>query len=142
MANTTQIVLKDATGKADSVHINVAINDGNNDGTADGNVTFKTSTTIADVENINIHSAVATIDTGLKANAYSTTFDNLIIANATTLTLTGDSSIVFTALTNASKTLTKVDATGSSGNITLDASAITTQIAYQGSSRRGYLQGH
>ncbi|WP_148305009.1 beta strand repeat-containing protein [Castellaniella defragrans] len=134
LANTTQIVLKDATGKADSVHINVAINDGNNDGTADGNVIFKTSTTIADVENINIHSAVATIDTGLKANAYSTTFDNLIIANATTLTLTGDSDIIFTKVTNTGNTLAKVDATGSSGDITLNASAITTQIAYQGSS--------
>lgn len=134
LANTTQIVLKDATGKADTVHINVAINDGNNDGTADGNVVFKTSTTIADVENINIHSAVATIDTGLKANAYSTTFDNLVVASATTLTLTGDSDIIFTKVTNAGNTLAKVDATGSSGDITLNASAITTQIAYQGSS--------
>lgn len=133
LGQTTSIALKDATGTSDTVSINVTIKDGNNDAAADGNVTFTTSTTIASVENINIASSVATLDTGVKANAYSTTFADLIVDSVKTLTLTGDSDIVFTAVTNAGNTLTKVNASASTGDITLNASAVTSQVAYSGS---------
>lgn len=127
------IALKDDTGSSDAVSINVTINDGNNDGAVDGNVTFSGSTTIAGVESITVNSTVGTLDTDVKANAYSTTFTDLIAANVKTLTLTGNSDIVFTALTNAGNTLTKVDAGAATGDVTLNASAITTTVAYTGS---------
>lgn len=127
------IALKDATGTSDAVTIDVAINDGNNDAAADGNVTFTTSTTIAAVETITVNSTVATADTDVKANAYSTTFTDLVAADVKTLNLTGDSDIVFTALTNANNTLTKIDANTATGDITVNASAITTKAAYTGS---------
>lgn len=133
LAQAQTIALADVTGSSDTVNLNVSIKDGNNDAAADGNVTFTTSTTIAGVENINIGSTVVTADTDVKANAYSTTFTDLVAADVKTLTLTGDSDIVFTALTNAGNTLTKVNAGAATGDITLDVSAILTTVAYTGS---------
>jgi len=135
------VTLKDAAGTtakgtAESTTVNVTINDGNKDDAADGNVTI-VKYTAAGVENVTVNSTVGTTDggtTGVKDNAYSTTFTAAVLDSVETLTLTGTTDIVFTALTNAGNTLTKVNAGAASGDITLNASAITTQVAYTGSS--------
>lgn len=127
------IELEDASGSSDQVTLNAEINDGDDDGAADGDITFTTSTTIADVENITVDSTVETIDDGVDAGDYTTTFDDLIADSVETLTITGDSSVDFTALTNTGNTLTSVNASGSTGAVDLDVSAITTQVGYQGS---------
>lgn len=135
------VTLKDAAGTtakgtAESTTVNVTINDGNKDDAADGNVTI-VKYTAAGVENVTVNSVVGTTDggtTGVKDNAYSTTFTAAVLDSVETLTLTGTTDIVFTALTNTGNTLTKVNAGAASGDITLDASAITTQVAYTGSS--------
>ena len=133
LGKAQSIALADATGTSDTVNINTTIADGNNDATADGDVTYSTSTTVAGVENINIAANVSVADTGLSGASYLTTFDDLIANAVKTLTITGNGSVAFTALTNAGNTLTKVDASGSTGSVTLDASAIATQVAYTGS---------
>lgn len=135
------VTLKDAAGTtakgtAESTTVNVTINDGNKDDAADGNVTI-VKYTAAGVENVTVNSVVGTTDggtTGVKDNAYSTTFTAAVLDSVETLTLTGTTDIVFTALTNTGNTLTKVNAGAASGDITLNASAITTQVAYTGSS--------
>ena len=135
------VTLKDAAGTtakgtAESTTVNVTINDGNKDDVADGNVTI-VKYTAAGVENVTVNSVVGTTDggtTGVKDNAYSTTFTAAVLDSVETLTLTGTTDIVFTALTNTGNTLTKVNAGAASGDITLNASAITTQVAYTGSS--------
>lgn len=116
-----------------SVTIDVSINDGDNDGVADGDVGFTTSTTIAGVKTITVNSNVVTPDTGVAAGKYTTTFDDLIVNAVETLDINGDSNVVFTALTNGGNTLTKIDASGSTGAVTIDASAIAKEIAYTGS---------
>ncbi len=133
LANKQEIKLADATGKADAVNINTTISDPTSNLTADGDVTYKTSTTVAGVENINIAANVGEADPGLTGASYVTTFTDLIANSVQTLTITGNGSVAFTALNNAGNTLTKVDASGSTGNVTLNAAAITTQLAYTGS---------
>lgn len=135
------VTLKDAAGTtakgtAESTTVNVTINDGNKDDAADGNVTI-VKYTAAGVENVTVNSVVGTTDggtTGVKDNAYSTIFTAAVLDSVETLTLTGTTDIVFNALTNTGNTLTKVNAGAASGDITLNASAITTQVAYTGSS--------
>lgn len=129
------VTLKDAA-ETDSTTVNVTINDGNKDDAADGNVTI-VGYTAAGVENVTVKSVVGSTDggtTGVKDNAYSTTFTAATLDSVETLTLTGTTDIIFTAFTNANNTLTKVDASGSSGDITLNVAAITKQVAYTGSS--------
>lgn len=133
LGSAQTITLADATGTSDSVNINTVIADGNNNAAADGDVTYSTSTTVAGVENINIAANVTAADTGLTGANYVTTFTDLVANAVKTLTITGNGSVTFTALTNAGNTLTKVDASGSTGSVTLNASAITTQLAYTGS---------
>lgn len=132
LTNVLFVNLADATGANDTVNINATLNDGNNDAAADGNI-VNARVQVNGVENINIDSTVGLLDTGVLANAYSTTFNVLEVNAVKTLTLTGDSDIVFTTLQNVSNTLTAVNASASTGDITLDASAITSAIAYQGS---------
>ena len=130
------VALKDATGTSDSVTIDVSINDGNNDGATDGNVILgagKATTTIAGVETITVNSNVVTADTGVGAGKYTTTFNNLNVNDVTTLDINGDSSVIFTALTNGGNTLTKIDASDSTGAVTINAAAIANQVAYTGS---------
>lgn len=136
LAPPITVALKDATGTSDSVTIDVSINDGNNDATADGNVILgagKATTTIAGVETITVNSNVVTPDTGVGAGNYTTTFNNLNVNDVTTLDINGDSSVVFTALTNGGNTLTKIDASGSTGAVTINAAGIASQVAYTGS---------
>ncbi|MEW5420681.1 DUF4214 domain-containing protein [Amorphus sp. 3PC139-8] len=127
------IALKDATGSNDAVTLDVSINDSSENTSPEGNVTFSTSTTINDVESITVDSTVDTLPTDQVASDYSTTFDDLIADSVETLTLTGDSDIVFSAFTNSGNTLTKVDASGSTGDVTLDVSTVTSKVAYTGS---------
>jgi len=134
------VTLKDATGTtalgtAESTTVNVSINDGNKNDVANGNVIIQ-KYVAAGVENVTVNSVVGTTDggtTGVKDNAYSTTFTAAVLDSVETLTLTGTTDIVFTALTNAGNTLARVNAGASSGDITLNAAAITSQIAYTGS---------
>lgn len=131
-ANDITVFLDDPTG-TDNFTLNSTIKDGDNDATAEGKVTISATLSVDDFENITINSTVATADTDVKASSYTTTINNLSAADVTTLTLTGDSSISFTTFTGAD-TITKVDASGDKGNITLNLSAEATKVAYTGSS--------
>ena len=128
------ISLADASGTSDTVTINAVINDGNNDGTADGNIIMKTSTTIADVENINIVANVGTADADVAASAYTLTFDSLVTAAAQTVTVGGDASVVLGAIPAADVALSKIDASASTGNVTADATAAAVGVQYIGCS--------
>jgi hypothetical protein len=137
------VTLKDATGTADKVTINVTTNDGNNNSVANGNVVFTGSTTAAGVETIAISSKAGSIDTGLTAGSYKTSFDDLVADSIKTLTVGGDTAVFFTKFENTGNTLATVDASGSSGAVTLalgvtingaTAGTVTSAVNYVGSS--------
>ncbi|MCU6496671.1 DUF4214 domain-containing protein [Rugamonas sp. A1-17] len=122
--------LKDATGKADALNLSLNAIDGNNDGTAQGKVTV-TGVTAASIETINVASnatadvADATAGTSaVAANKYINTITSLIADSATKVVVTGAASTVFTTI--QSDTLTKIDASAATGNVTVTNAVLGT----------------
>ena len=126
------IVLKDATGKADVISVTSRMIDGDNDATAEGNVTY-TKVTAAGVENVTLTSTVVTADTGVAATKYTATFGELEVGSVKALTIAGNGNTTITTLTNTGNSLGSVDASGSTGNVKMDLSAITSATSYTGS---------
>jgi S-layer protein len=129
--------LKDDTGTADSVTVslnsldtdtNVAASDD-----VDGKLTV-TSFTADGIETFNISSNASTTDGDLTAGDYVNTITSLAGDAVKTLTLTGAADLTITDLTV--DTLTKVDASAMTGQLTisLDASADTVAVAVLGGS--------
>lgn len=136
-----KVTLKDAagttaTGDAETFTLVARISDGNKDNTADGIIDAQTIT-VAGVENLVIDAAVTKLDGGTdatqqKASLHTVTVD-LVATEAETLTIKGDASVVATPATKALGELTKVDASASTGNVTLDLSKHSKSVAYTGS---------
>lgn len=135
------VTLKDAAGTtatndAETFTLVARITDGNKDNTADGIIDAR-KITVAGVENLVIDAAVTKLDGGTdatqqKASLHTVTVD-LVAAAAETLTIKGDASVVATPSTKALGVLTKVDASASTGNVTLDLSSHAKSVAYTGS---------
>lgn len=140
------VSLKTAASGTDSATLNLTATDGNNDATANGQVTDSAvtlSTATASVETVTINSSVNGIDTGLKATSYTNVITALVDAagsgtgdkGLTTLNITGNANLTITTALAATTTanLTKVDASASTGNVTLDVSSAAKTVTYLGS---------
>jgi len=114
---------------ADSLSIALNAKDGNNDHTADGVVTVG-DLTANKIESISIASKVLVLDADdtatvavdrTKATDYTNTITKLSADAVKTITLTGEAKADVTLVTPA---LTKVDATGNTGGVTVDATDV------------------
>lgn len=122
-----------AKGTAESFTLVATINDGNKDNAADGDINAQT-VTVAGVENLTIQAKVGTLDGGsdaLKASK-STLTAKIVATEAETLTITGDASVDLTSVTTIGA-VTKVNASGSTGNVKIDFSTHAKSVAYTGS---------
>jgi hypothetical protein len=138
VANNTTVALKDAAGTtakgdAETFTLVATINDGNKDNTADGNINAQTIN-VAGVENLVVKASVGTLDGGTDAKvaAEHTLTAKLVDAQAETLTVSGDASVDLSGLTTLG-VVSKIDASGSTGNVKIDMSTHATSIAYTGS---------
>ncbi|UGQ45474.1 DUF4214 domain-containing protein [Massilia endophytica] len=120
--------LKDATGSADAMTVTLTAIDGNDNGVANGIVTV-TKLIAASIETVNVVSAASTVDAddedtteddeSLTAADYTNTISTLTADKAKTVVFTGEASVKVSAL--QSDALTKIDATGASGDVTVTA---------------------
>lgn len=122
-----------ALGTAETFTLVANMRDGNKDDGADGNIDANTIT-VAGVEHLVVESNVSTLDGGSKAlNAAQHTLTAKFVATeAETLTIKGAASVDLSSVTTIG-VVTKVDATASTGNVTIDLSAHTKSVAYFGS---------
>ncbi|MFZ1853016.1 MAG: hypothetical protein WAU15_12515 [Nitrosomonas sp.] len=122
-----------AAGTAESFTLAATINDGNKDNAADGDINAQTIT-VPGVENLTIQAKVGTLDGGssaLKASK-STLTAKVVAADAETLTITGDASVDLSSVTTIGA-VTKVNASGSTGDVKIDFSGHGKSVAYTGS---------
>ncbi len=121
-----------ADGDAETFTLNAIINDDNQDMLADG-INAQT-TTVAGVENLVISSLVAatdgaTPDTEAAAHALTVSF---IADDAESIIITGNGGIDLSAVASIGKVNT-VDASASTGNVTVDFSGHSQHVMYTGS---------
>lgn len=124
-----------ATGDAETFTLVANMRDGNKDDTADGNINANTIT-VAGVEHLVVESNVSTLDGGSKAlnAAQHTVTAEFVAAAAETITIKGAGSVNLAGTgTTTIGVVTKVDATASTGNVTIDLSTHTKSVAYFGS---------
>lgn len=137
VAKNTVVALKDdagttAKGDAETFTLVATINDGNKDGTADG--INAQQITVANVEKLVVTSNVATTDgaaVDTKAAAHTLTA-KFVADKAETITITGNGGVDLSGVTTIG-VVTKVDATGSTGNVTIDFTGHAKSVAYTGS---------
>lgn len=125
-----------AKGTAETFTLVANLNDGDKDNTAEGNIDLATtsSVTVAGVENIVINANATTLDGGtdaLKASK-STLAAKIVATEAEVVTIKGDASVDLSSATTIG-VVTKVDATGSTGNVTIDFTGHAKSVAYTGS---------
>lgn len=115
--------LKDDTGAADVVTLNLTAVDGKSDGVAKGSVTVS-SFTAANIETVKISSNVKAVDVNdpatpadesTVAGKYINTVTKLVADKATSLVLSGASKLVITGV--QSDALNKIDATAATGDV-------------------------
>ncbi len=122
-----------AKGTGETFTLSATINDGNKDDAADGNIDAN-KVTVAGVENIAIVANTAATDggsTGTVAADHELIVE-LVAAAAETLKITGDASVDLSAVTTIG-VVSKVDASGSKGDVTIDLSTHAKTVAYTGS---------
>jgi hypothetical protein len=140
VGNTITVTGKDydgTTAKSDAETFTLIANmrDGNKDDTADGNIDANIIT-VAKVENLVVESNVSVLDGGTKAlgAANHTLKANFVAAEAETLTVKGAGSVdLWGGVTTAIGVVAKVDATASTGNVTINFSTHAKSVAYFGS---------
>ncbi|MCO6428001.1 hypothetical protein [Nitrosomonas communis] len=129
----TTVLGKDFAGTDESFTLAATLHDGNKDNLVN-NGFIGTNTIVADgVENLAIDAKVGTLDGGATATAVASDyilFTALASDVAQTLTITGDASV--NLLGSGIFAVNKVDASTSTGNITLDFSAQTGSVGYTG----------
>lgn len=138
VANPITVTGKDytgttATGDAETFTLVANMRDGNKNDTANGNINANT-VTVAGVEHLVVESNVSVLDGGSKAlgageHTLTVTF---VAAEAETITVKGAASVDLSGATTIGA-VTKVDATQSTGNVTVDLSGHTKSVAYFGS---------
>ena len=118
--NGVEVVIKDATeGKTDVLNVTIA---------ADGEVAAGTLT-VADVETIKITADDTKLDADGKADTHTMT---LTADAATTVNISGNAGLNLTL--TGSDAITKIDASGNTGGLTVDLSGFTSGITVTGSS--------
>lgn len=132
VGKTITVTGKDYAGTDETFTLVAALHDGNKDNAADGNIDANTIT-VAGVEKLVIDANTKTLDGGSDAIAASkhTLTADIIAAAATTLTIKGDASVDLSGVTTIGA-ITKVDATASKGNVTIDFSTHAKSVAYNG----------
>ena len=132
VGNAITVTGKDYAGTDETFTLVAALHDGNKDNAADGNIDADTIT-VAGVEKLVIDANTKTLDGGSDAIAASkhTLTADIIAAAATTLTIKGDASVDLSGVTTIGA-ITKVDATASKGNVTIDFSTHAKSVAYNG----------
>lgn len=137
VGNTITVTGKDYTGAtatadAETFTLVATIHDGDEDNVANGNIDAN-AITVADVEHLVIDANVGTLDGGTDALAASehTLTAAITAAAAETLTIKGDASVDLSGVTTVG-VVSKVDATASKGNVTIDFSTHTKSVAYNG----------
>ena len=138
VANTITVTGKDyagttATADAETFTLVANMRDGNKDDGADGNINANTIT-VAGVEHLVVDSGVSTLDGGTKAQnaALYTVTAKFVATEAETITVKGAGSVNLAGATTIG-VVTKVDATASTGNVTIDLSGHVKSVAYFGS---------
>lgn len=138
VGNTITVTGKDYTGTtalgtAESFTLVANMRDGNKDDTPDGNINANTIT-VAGVEHLVVESNVSTLDGGSKAlgAANHTLTAKFVATEAETITVKGAASVNLTGVTTIG-VVNKVDATQSTGNVTLNLSTHAKSVAYLGS---------
>ncbi|PTQ97471.1 hypothetical protein C8R30_11150 [Nitrosomonas nitrosa] len=138
VGNTITVTGKDYTGAtatadAETFTLVATIHDGDEDNVANGNIVAN-AITVADVEHLVIDANVGTLDGGTDALAASehTLKAAITAAAAETLTIKGDASVDLSGVTTIG-VVSKVDATTSKGNVTIDFSTQGNSVAYNGS---------
>lgn len=138
VGNTIDVVGKDyvgttAKGTAESFTLVATLNDGNKDDVADGNIDANT-VTVAGVENVTVQADVGTLDGGAKALEASkhTLTASLVATEAETLTIKGGASVDLSGVTTIG-VVTKINAAGSTGDVTINFSTHAKSVAYTGS---------
>lgn len=124
-----------ALGTAETFTLVANMRDGDKDDTADGNINANTIT-VAGVEHLVVDAGVSTLDGGAEAlNAAEHTLTVKFTATeAETLTVKGAGSVNITGGAATSiGVVTKVDATASTGNVTIDLATHAKSVAYFGS---------
>lgn len=122
-----------AKGTAETFTLVANLNDGNKDNAADGDINAQT-VTVAGVENVVINANVTTLDGGtdaLKASK-STLTAKIVATEAEVLTIKGDASVDLSGVTTIG-VVNKVDASASTGNVTVKMSTQGNSVAYTGS---------
>jgi hypothetical protein len=125
-----------AKGTAETFTLVANLNDGDKDNTAEGNIDLATtsSVTVAGVENIVINANVTTLDGGtdaLKASK-STLAAKIVATEAEVVTIKGDASVDLSSVTTIG-VVNKIDASASTGNVTVKMSTQGNSVAYTGS---------
>lgn len=120
-------------GDAETFTLVANLNDGNKDNAANGNIDANT-VTVAGVETLVVQATTTTLDGGtdaLKASK-STLTAKFVASEAETITIKGDASVDLSSVTTIG-VVTKVDATGSTGNVTIKFTGHAKSVAYNGS---------
>lgn len=122
-----------ALGTAETFTLVANMRDGNKDDAANGNINANVIT-VAGVEHLVVDAGVSTLDGGSKAlNAAQHTLTAKFVATeAETLAIKGAASVDLSGATTIG-VVTKVDATGSTGNVTINLSTHAKSVAYFGS---------
>ena len=122
-----------ALGTAETFTLVANMRDGNKDDKADGNIDANTIT-VAGVEQLVVDAGVSTLDGGTKAQnaALYTVTAKFVATEAETITIKGAGSVNLAGATTIG-VVTKVDATASTGNVTINLSTHAKSVAYFGS---------
>lgn len=129
----TTVVGQDFTGTDESFTLAATLHDGNKDNLVNNGFIGTNTIVVNGVENLAIDAKVGTLDGGDAATAVASDyilFTALAGDVAQTLTITGDASV--NLLGSGIFAVNKVDASTSTGNITLDFSAQTGSVGYTG----------
>lgn len=125
---------------ADALTINLATNDdadeaATKDTTASAEEVTVTDFTADDIETLTINATVTNVDADNKATDYIHVVTNATLADTTTLVVTGNASLTITDIDSATL-LSKVDASASTGNVTIDLANAGTgkAVTYLGGS--------
>lgn len=137
VANDITVTGKDyagttATADAETFTLAATLHDGNKDNVANGNINAQT-VIVAGAENLVINANVGTLDGGSDALAASEHILTaaIVATEAATLTINGDASVDLSGVDTIG-VVSKIDATASKGNVTIDLSAHDKSVAYNG----------
>lgn len=131
--NKISYALKDATGKADTLSITLnALDDGK--GAAAKGVIKLADVTANGIETVTINSNVSGISNELKNTSYTNEITKFSADAVATLTITGNANTTIGGDGSTFKTVTKVDASTTTGQVTISADKADSAVQFIGGS--------